>query len=327
MVDRAIGTGTTWNVCLCGRQKQTSQRNCGQCPQRRASEAEIDAASEQGKELPPCVKCGALLTLAIGATAPSPEASHALTCLECQRNKQEACQCPKHIGGKLVPAIAVSAYSWQSRSYRSKDTVSKLRCCVKCAMKYRLQTWLEYSESQRSIDHETGEVLPLFGTSGALKLESDPFYQYGGFSRVWCCSRGAKGTWRVVNGVAERPWIAFLPHEFAYARIRGVNTRYIVATEYDPHTIAAEKRRAVLHSSINSELDKLLKPEGSQYSLNVASLGWCYARVCGLAPGSSETHHVYLSLYRDHEGVSLSEWIRDCHATQWNENEGRFVRP
>jgi hypothetical protein len=264
-------------------------------------------------ELPPCYQCGSPLWLAVGRTKPREESLHALVCLECTRDKKETCQCPKHSGSTLLPASAIAAYAWRNSKRINGDSITKIRACFRCAQRLKLSLWVDY-EASKGVDRDTGEVKPLFGASGTLNLQGDPFARWGGIRNAWMPPRGEKGLYRVINGVPERHWIAFLPNSWEYTRFGSRNERVISATRYDPSSVVSASHVIVAHSGVNSALDSHLKPQDSLYALNIASLGWVYARVCGIT--ATGTHKLHVSLYREHEGLSLSEWVRLCHAAE-----------
>mgnify|MGYP006271704407 CR=1 FL=1 len=309
---KGIDTITPWSVCYCGKQKPREARSCGECPQRRASLAEETYAYERGNPLPSCFRCDSAIMPAIGPCAPSPDKLHGLLCLECARNRQVRCECPKHNGNKLVHEHRASPCAWVSRKYNTRETVSKLLICETCARRHNLLTWQDYCAKAVGYD-ENGEVRLLQGESGRLRLEGDPFKDFGGEAHLWSPARGITGTWVVVDGVPVRPWVCFLPNSFRFFQRGSRSHRIVTGVRYNPANLLSADLCTVWHSGVNAYIDTLLDPSRSGHALSIRSVGWLYVRVCGVV-GDTSKHDLYFSRYSDDgEGLSLHQWVSKCH--------------
>ena len=309
---KGIDTITPWSVCYCGKQKPRDARSCGECPQRRASLEEEAYAYEVGHPLPECYRCGHSVKPAIGNTAPSPDKLGSLLCLHCARNRQARCECPKHAGNKLVHEHRAAPCAWVSRKHATRDTVSRLIVCDTCARRHNLMPWQEYCAKAAGYD-ENGEVRLLQGETGKLRLEGDPFANFGGESGLWSPARGSAGTWIVVEGKPVRPWICFLPNAFKFFQRGARNHRVIAGVRYNPVDLLSANLCTVWHSGVNAYLDTLLDPSRTGHALSIRSIGWLYVRVCGTV-GDTSRHDLYFSRYSEEgQGLSLHQWVAKCH--------------
>lgn len=309
---KGLDTITPWSVCFCGKQKPRESRSCGECPQRRASLDEEAYYSELGRPLPECYRCGSPVMPAIGPTAPASDKLGSLLCLQCARNRQVRCECPKHAGGKLVHEHRAAPCAWVSRKYNTRETVSKILVCDTCARRHNLMPWEEYCAKAAGYN-EHGEVNLLPGESGRLRLEGDPFRDWGGESGLWSPARGSAGTWIVVEGKPVRPWVCFLPNAFKFFQRGSRSHRVVAGVRYNPTNLLSADLCTVWHSGVNAYLDELLDPSRTGHPLSIRSVGWLYVRVLGTV-GDTSKHDLYFSRYSE-EGKSLSlhQWVSACH--------------
>ena len=190
--------------------------------------------------------------------------------------------------------------------------MSKLIICETCARRHNLLTWEAYCEKAAGYN-EHGEVNLLPGESGRLRLEGDPFKDFGGESGLWSPARGAEGTWIIVEGKPVRPWVCFLPNAFRFFQRGPRSHRVIQGVRYNPSNLLTADLCTVWHSGVNAYLDTLLDPKGSGSPLSVRTIGWLYVRVLGTV-GETSKHDLFFSLYSsDGQGLSLHQWVSACH--------------
>lgn len=309
---RAIDNHTPWSVCFCGRQKPREEKNCGSCPQRRASDQEAHEAEEAGAPLPLCYRCSHPVKPAIGPTAPHPDRMRFLTCLECNRRRAIRCECPRHQGDRIVHEFRAHSCAWVSRSRQTSGTVSRLTICDTCARKFKLQSWEDYCASAGSVD-SNGEIQLLPGESGTLRFHRDPFEPYGGRSRVWCPARGPAGTWTVQDGEPVRPWIAFLPNGFRRIHVAGREHRILYGLRFIPGEFFEAEIAAVWHTGVNSWVDRFLDPHLSGVPSSIRTVGWLYVRVRGCVE-DTERHDLAIFRHLESKGKPLHQWVSWCHA-------------
>jgi hypothetical protein len=341
---------TPWSVCACGAKKPRDARNCGVCPQRRASELESHNAAtvEPIVLLPTCDMCGHDIIPALGSMAPCPAAiensiakygiadcectprhymiKNMLTCLQCSLKKVFRCECPKHGGKNEFPSLQyLSHFAWISANVKDKGTAYKKLCCYKCHTRYKLESWSEYCVRNGNVSPD-GEVIILPGAQTTLSLSSaqsqyDPLAQYGGMVNCWMPRKGIEGTYRKVDGVMLPNWIAFLPKRYVHIPLKNTSHRVMVGTRYNPTDLLPDLNvtmSSLWHPSVNAAVDLILDPSGKSHPTNLLNVGFLYVRVLGLVPGT-ERHDLRIHRYNDHiqefPGCTIREWV------EWNHNQ------
>ncbi len=299
--------------------------SCGECPQRRATDHEAMSADEALEPLPRCLKCGHPLMPAIGVMAPHIDSYTRLVCLDCTQKRKLTCQHPKHFGASLITEHLSTKYAVPGTSHKNSHRKYRKVCCYKCAKRYSLETWLDFSLRKGNVDLITGEIKELPDESEDYSLTAgyvqlDPMHEHGGMEVCWCPTKGIEGTYRVVNGQRFNVWIAFQPRKFTYITFKEKNTRVLKVLRYNPDSLLPDGGNTTLgtiwHSGVNAWIDSVLGTKDSPRAKNPAPMGWSYVRITGV--NQTGTHTLFTSRYTDNDHdssghKSIREWVEWCH--------------
>lgn len=284
-------------------------RTCGRCPQRRATDTEVNDAQERSEELQRCKResCGAYLK--VSETDP-PRVE--VLCLECYKEsktktgkeRNKPCGYPKHKGAKEFPVEYLTKCAVKSTARTSFGVVRFPLVCPNCMDRYRLQSKEDWFYDHSDYDPESGEIIPPLEQTGELHL-------YQETPRIYDNTWAPESVTVTRDGSAYPRWVVMDPVRFIYWRIKGKPHRAITA-DYLADGSKAMVRGTVYLPSLNKALDAITDLGKGRGHSSIARLGKVYVRAIRT---NTETIGAYVVLQRDHSDMSFSEWLQYCHET------------
>ena len=318
----AVDSVFAFALCVCGQRRLKTEVSCGQCPCRRASDDECNAAYDEGRELLRCRVCDSPIMPSV-RPGYEPRATHISTpmCLECfkTRNVKTQCEYPRHKGDRYVPSHNVAKYAVLSQAKTTFGRYFKRPCCATCAVRHSLQTWDDYALSRGEIDVHTGEVKPLIQDTPELRLHTHPIEAFGGMRVCWCPKRGMDGAVIKREGFSVENVCVFKPLRFASFQWGSKRHRIIVATRIDTSDIG-NFQGTVWHAGVNAWIDSQRELSGDS---GLRQFGWIYARITGVREGSDKhtlaiaSHETWLR-DNEHKGT-FAQWLQWCDALGTNQ--------
>lgn len=294
---------------LCKGLAPPHERTCGRCPQRRASDAEINDAMERGEELPLCRRETCRRPLFCSKTNPPRylATEPGVLCYECHRDssgRTVKCACRNHRGDKPVPVELTDQFAMTSTAKRTFGDVYFGAVCYTCALKYGLQTREQWLFDHGDINPETGECIPAIQQTGELTIHGDPL---AGLGPVWHPVEALytrDGTTHAHEAIVE-------PIRYIYWR-RGNNPCRAILGDYYADGSQERTRGIVWLPSLNAECDRITDLGNGRKRSPVHSVGLLYVRCVARA---TSTLGAYVVQRKNHPELSTAEWLQYCRET------------
>jgi len=284
-------------------------RTCGRCPQRRATDTEINDSQERGEELPLCRRETCRRPLKCSTTNPPRflDTEPGVLCYECYKESTKhavKCQCPKHRGPVHVAVEITDKFALRSSAKRTEGDIHFATVCYACALRYSLQTRAEWLFEHGDYDPSTGEVIPAIQQTGPLIMESDPFALMG---PVW---QPTEATY-LRDGNTYTHEAIVDPIRYLYWR-RGNRPCRALVCDYKADGSKALTRGVVWLPSLNAECDRLTELGDRRKRSPVYSVGLLYVRCVARA---TESIGAYVVQRSKHPDLSDAEWLQYCRET------------
>lgn len=294
------------------------ERTCGRCPQRRASDSEIQDSTVvigEGDDmttvvnLPQCRRDTCRRYLYPSKTNPPRylATEPGVLCYECHRDssgRTVKCACRNHRGDKPVPVELTDQFAMTSTAKRTFGDVYFGSVCYACALKYSLQTREQWLFDHGDVNPETGECIPALQQTGELTIQGDPL---SGLGPVWHPVEALytrDGTTHAHEAIVE-------PIRYIYWR-RGNNPCRAILGDYYADGSRERARGIVWLPSLNAECDRITDLGNGRKRSPVHSVGLLYVRCVARA---TSTLGAYVVLRKHHPDLSPSEWLQYCRET------------
>lgn len=284
-------------------------RTCGRCPQRRATQAEVDEAVARGEELIFCKRFSCSKPLKVSEIEPP---RYDVLCLECYKesktrngNERNApCGFPKHHGPKQCPVEYLTRCAVKSTARASFGVIRFPLVCPNCMDRYKLQSKEEWFYDHSDYDPESGEIIPPLEQTGELRFYQDT-------PKVHDNAWAPESANVVRDGNANPRWVVMDPIRYIYWRVKGEPKRAITA-DYIADGSKSLVRGTVWLPSLNKILDALTDLGKGRGHTPISLLGKVYVRAIQTR---TDTIGAYVVLQRDHGDMTFNEWLQYCHET------------